>query len=439
MEALLTVKALLIVIGVMIVVHELGHFWAARFFDVKIEAFSIGLGPKLFGLRRGETEWKICWLPLGGYVKMAGEQPGEEGSDDPRSFQNKPRWQRMIIAFAGPLMNILLSIAIMTALFMNHNEQPASWKQAARIGFVEAGSPAAQGGVERGDKIIRIGEKDNPTWEDVNFITLEHLNGPMPLLVERNGQTRPLFVTPKLDEKTGPVVGWDAQTTITMEGITKGSAAEQGGLKPGDQFVSIDGAPVGSLLGVHEKVRNSGGKPLNIVYKRDGQEGSVTIAPRFDTVRDEKTKRYLLGVEMSVPMVVGTLGLADAFKQSLIENKKFAGLLYNTLHGIITTRLSAKNLEGPIGIARAARQAEKRGFLSTIFLMSMVSMNLAVFNLLPIPILDGGMILMLAIEMIQRKDLSPLARDMIFRVGFAFLMFLVVFVFYNDIAKLIQG
>jgi regulator of sigma E protease len=439
MEALQTVKALLIVIGVMVVVHELGHYWAARLFDVKIEAFSIGFGPRLFGMRRGETDWKVCLIPLGGYVKMSGELPGEEGSDDPRSFLNKPRWQRMVIAFAGPLMNAILSVAIMTVLFMNHHEQAATLKQPARVGFVEKDSPAAKGGLERGDLIVRVGEKENPTWEEVNFAALEYMNAPMPVLVERGGQTRPLFITPVLDDKRGPLMGWDAKTTVTIDAVGKGSAADQAGLKPGDQFVSIAGTPIETLLGVHEKVRNSEGKPLEIVYLRNGREGRVTVTPRFEVARNEKNKRYLLGIEMSVPTVVGTLGPWDAFQTSLAENRRFAGLLYNTLHGMITARLSPKQLEGPIGIARAARRAEKEGFLSTIFLMSMVSMNLAIFNLLPIPILDGGVILLLLVEMIQRKDLSLQAKEMVFRVGFAFLMFLVVFVFYNDIAKLIQG
>ena len=422
----------------MIVIHELGHYWAGLFFNVKIEAFSLGFGPRLFGFKRGETDFKVCALPLGGYVKFAGELPGEEGSDDPRSLPNKPRWQRMIVAFAGPLMNILLSIGIMTGLLMNHHEREAAAGQPARIGYVAANSPAAKGGLQVDDLIVKAGDKDQPTWSDVRLASMSYLNEPLPLVVERNGSTRVLQVTPGLDEKAGmPMVGWEPKTEVLIDGVNPKLDAAKQGLQAGDRFVSINGVPVQAVSWVHELVRASEGKPVAVVYRRAGKDATVNITPTFRKDDDTPKGRYMIGVAMTVPTVAVKLGLVDAFQQSLSENRKFAGLLYSTLQGIVTTRVSAKSLEGPIGIARVARREAKQGLLSFISLMAMVSLNLAVFNLLPIPILDGGVMLLLAVEMIFRRDLSLNVKEMIFRVGFVFLMCLVVFVFYNDIAKLI--
>lgn len=438
MEFIESVWYMLILIGIMIVIHELGHYWAGLFFDVKIEAFSFGFGPRLFGVKRGETDFKVCALPLGGYVKFSGELPGEEGYDDPRSLLNKPRWQRMIVAFAGPFMNIILSIGLMTGLLMNHHEREAAADQPARIGYIAPDSPAAKGGLLPGDLILKAGDKDDPTWSDVRLASMSYVNEPLPLVVEREGKTRVLQITPGMDERAGmPVTGWEPKTDVLIDGVDPKMDAAKQGLQAGDRFVSINGVTVDALSKVHEQVRNSEGKPLQIVYRRAGKDATVHVTPTFNKPPDTPKGRYMIGVAMTIPTVAVKLGLGEAFQQSLSENRKFAGLLYSTLQGIVTARVSAKSLEGPIGIARVARREAKQGLLSFVSLMSMVSLNLAVFNLLPIPILDGGVMVLLAIEMIFRRDLSLQVKEMIFRVGFVFLMFLVVFVFYNDIAKLI--
>jgi len=428
---------LLILIGVMIVIHELGHYWAARLFDVKIEAFSFGFGPRLFGIKRGETDWKVCLIPMGGYVKMAGELPGEEGSDDPRNFLNKPRWQRMIIAFAGPFMNIVLAIGIVTALLMNHHERDATYDQPAKVGFVAPDSPAAKGGLQAGDLIVKAGDTENPKWNDVEMAMLASINGDLALQVEREGKVRVLHITPTMNEKTGPVIGWERETRVLIDEPRFDAAAQ--GLQSGDEFVSLNGVPVTSRGLITKMVRESEGKPMEIVYLRKGEKRTVTVTPSFRKTEDSPKGRYVIGVGMLTPTVPVKLGFGEAFGESIRQNREFAGLLYNTIHGMLTTRISAKELSGPIGIAREARRTAKLGAAYFVNLMAMVSLNLAVFNLLPIPILDGGVILLLLVEMIFRRDLSLNAKEMIFRLGFAFLMFLVVFVFYNDIAKLMRG
>ena len=163
---------LLVLIGAMILVHELGHFWMARFFDVRVDAFSFGFGPRLFGFRRGETDFRISAVPFGGYVKMAGEQPGEESVSDPRSFLSKPRGQRLLIAFAGPFMNVVLAVALLAVLFMFKYPKPMTADLSATIGHIMSDSPAAKAGLREGDRIVRIGAKENPIWEDVAIAEL---------------------------------------------------------------------------------------------------------------------------------------------------------------------------------------------------------------------------------------------------------------------------
>src|SRR5690348_16092423 len=177
----------LVLIGVMILVHEFGHYFAARFFDVKVETFSFGFGPRLFGFRKGETDYRFSLILFGGYVKMTGEQPGDENADDPRSFLAKPRWQRLLIAFAGPFMNVILAVALLTGLFMVKYEKLADSDMRAVIGHVLHDSPAAKAGIQSGDLIVRFDGRNNPTWEDISIKELSSAGRTLPVTVERSG------------------------------------------------------------------------------------------------------------------------------------------------------------------------------------------------------------------------------------------------------------
>src|ERR1051326_5699094 len=199
---------LLVLIGVMINLHELGHFWAARYFDVKVEAFSFGFGKRLFGFVRGETDYRFSLIPMGGYVKMAGEQATDENLDDPRAFLAKPRWQRLIIAAAGPFMNVVLAIAVLTGLFMFSYEKVLT-EGGAVIGHVTPDSPAAKAGLQAGDKIVRLNGKDNPDWEEIITREIEGAQRSLTVTIERNGHRFPATVMPVLDEKEGVgSAGW---------------------------------------------------------------------------------------------------------------------------------------------------------------------------------------------------------------------------------------
>ncbi len=433
----------LVLIGIMILIHELGHFWAARFFDVRVETFSFGFGPRLFGFRRGETDFRVSLILFGGYVKMTGEQTGEDGTpdsmvEDPRSFQAKPRWQRMIIAFAGPGMNVLLALTLLTGLFMYRYPKVVGSDGPAFIGFIAKDSVAAKAGVKEGDRIARFDNIADPTWEDVTLAEIAAANRPVPVVLRRGTEQVVATLTPALHDQTGVgTIGWGEQHEIQLGGVSAKMEAERVGLKSGDLLVALDGVPLRSTQMLLQMLRDGLGKPVELTYNRGGAIQKVGMTP--SVVSDGPNKRYMLGVQLSARVTYVQLPLAEAFNESARQNYRSAGLILQFLQGLVERRMSAKSLEGPIGIARLSGDAAREGIAPFIGLMAAVSLNLAIFNLLPIPILDGGTILMLAIEMIMRRDLSMQVKETVFKFGFVFLMMVVAFVLYNDISKLLPG
>lgn len=430
---------MIVLIGIMIVIHELGHYWAARYFDVKIDAFAVGFGPKLYGVRRGETEWKICAIPFGGYVKMAGSEH-EEQTNDPRGFMNKPRWQRMIIAIAGPLMNIILSVVLLAGLFTMQFPKPMYLDKPARIGSVAPDSPAAKAGIHVGDVIVRMEDQANPTWDDVSLSSLANINRPVSLVLSRDGQTIPIQITLKHTDAAGfEALGWQPDSDVVAARVEPDLDAARQGLKNGDHIVSINGDPVRAPYALVEKVRASKGEPLTIAYRRNGQDLTAKVTPVPKKAADAPKPVFMIGI-VAAPMSRNVpLAPIEAIKESANANYKNAGLIYSVIRSIFEARLSPKTIEGPVRMAQMSRQAAKEGFDSYIYLMSGVSLNLAIFNLLPIPILDGGVILMLLIEMVARRDLSLRLKEMVFTVSFVFLISLVAFVLYNDIQKVLKS
>lgn len=428
---------LVVLIGVMILVHEFGHYWAARSFDVRIDVFSFGFGPRLFGFKRGETDFRVSAILFGGYVKMAGEQPGDENVNDPRAFLGKPRWQRLIIAFAGPAMNVVLAVALVTGMFMvRYPKQPESVQEGV-IGYVIPGSPAAQAGLHEGDRIVTIDNIRNPSWEDIALKELAAANRPLDVRVERDGHEFNLSVTPKNDERTGLAsAGWQQQGEVEVVALSPGSLpAEKAGIRKGDIVLRVNGQPIRSQARLHDIINAGDGKPVSIDYMRDGRIHQVSMQPVFDKAGGPG--RWMIGVYTVPRMIITKLPFGAALKESVNQNMKSATLIYSFLRGIVERRMSAKSINGPIGIAQLSGDAAREGALAFIGLMAMVSLNLAIFNLLPIPILDGGVILMLLVEMVMRRDLSLRVKEAVFKLGFVFLMAIMAFALYNDISKIL--
>jgi regulator of sigma E protease len=432
---LLNLWWLLVLIGVMILVHELGHFWAARAFDVKVDVFSFGFGPRLFGFQRGETDYRFSLFLFGGYVKMAGDQPGDAGADDPRGFMAKARWQRLIIAFAGPFMNIVLAIAVLTGLYMVSYEKILD-DQSALIGHIMPDSPAAKAGILPGDRIVRLNGQDNPTWEDIVTTEWGNVGRPMTVTIQRGGHLFTKSLVPVIDERTQlGDTGWEGQNQVQIGQVNAGMPAAMAGIQVGDLMVSVNGTPIHSRFTLPEVIRKSEGKPVTLVYIRNGVERNVTMKPVFQNL--DGTPRWMIGVltEVKLHIQKTRLSFPAALSESLHKNEEYGTLIVRVFRGILERTVPAKNLMGPIGIAQSATQAANEGPASFMTLMSMVSLNLAIVNLLPIPILDGAMILTLLIEMVMGRDISMNVKEAMLKVGFVFLMMLMVFVLYNDIAR----
>lgn len=422
-------------IGVMILIHELGHYWAARYFDVRVDTFSFGFGPRLFGFKRGETDFRFSLILLGGYVKMPGEQPGDEqAAADPRSLPNKPRWQRLIILFAGPGMNIILAVAVLTGLFMVRFPKIPDTRS-PEIGYIVPGSPAAKAGLQEGDRIVQIGDQKNPTWEEISMREVASAGHTINVWVVRNGQRELEQVTPTLEPKTGAgFAGWEEPNKIEIGNLKADSPAAKAGLKPGDVFVSVDGQPIQSTAKVHDIISGSGGKPVTVVVSRDGKTMAAELAP--EKLENNGTKEWMIGVTLEAKISFVSLPFPQALSESVHENAKSAAFIYELLRGIAERRMSPKSVLGPIKIVQVSGEEAREGPIAYLSLMAALSLNLAIVNLLPIPILDGGTIVMLLVEMFMRRDLSLQVKEAALRLGFVFIMALVAFVIYNDISKL---
>jgi regulator of sigma E protease len=435
----------LVLIGVMILVHELGHYWAARFFDVKIEAFSFGFGPRLFGFKHGETDFRFCAILFGGYVKMAGEQfgdmsdPGDQNANnDPRNFLAKPRWQRMIISFAGPAINLVLAVALMTGLNTQHYLR-IPLPHSPVVGVVAPNGPAYQAGVREGDQVVQVDDVDNPTWEDVFIREIGGAGQEMKVVVKRGGQLMHFSVTPAYDAKLGAGrAGWMQEAQVQVGGYVPGNdTAKLAGLEKGDILLSVNGERLRSASRLHEMLEQTKGAPIDLTYSRGGVLHQVTLTPARREV--EGQTGWMIGVLLEQPMEIVKLPLSQAFTESCKQNLQNARLIFKVLEGIIQRRMSPKSIEGPFRIAQMSGEAARQGPAEFIVLMTGVSLNLAIFNLLPIPILDGGVILMLLIEMLLRRDLDLKVKEAVLKVGFVFLMVVVVFVLYNDLSKMLPS
>jgi regulator of sigma E protease len=434
-DFLTSLVAVVAVLGFMILIHEFGHYAVAKWLGVRVEQFAIGFGKRLIGFRKGDTDYRINAIPLGGYVKMSGENPMDERSDDPREFMNHSRWHRFLIAIAGPAMNIILSVVLLTTVYMVHYEYPAVYDDVPVIGWVLKDTPAAKAGFQVGDRITRVEEIQNPTWQQVEL--KEALSPGQPLSVEiaRNGQTIQKTVVPEPSgvDQIG-IAGWaPKEGTVTITDLVAGMPAEKAGLQEGDKIVSVDGTPIPALAAMVESLKITRDKPITITVLRNGVEKTVKVQPVLSD------KYYRIGIG-SMQTKVKTLPFAAALSLSLHENRQNALLILELVKKMAQRKISMKSIEGPIRIGQAAGEAARRkGWTPLMGLTAAISLNLGIFNLLPIPILDGGVILFLLIEGLMRRDISMNIKERVYQAAFVFLVLFAVMVIYNDLVKTIPG
>lgn len=424
------------VLGIMIVIHELGHHLVAKWFGVRVDTFSVGFGKRLFGFRMGETDYRVSAVPFGGYVKMAGENPMEQrtGADD--EFMSHPRWQRIAIALAGPFMNIVLAVVLLTGLYMVHHEYDPLAEKAASIGNVEANSPAAKAGLQIGDLITKIDGQKNPTWEDVINKILLNSQSNISLTVERNHQAFDYSLRP---ESRGPeelpYTGFMPEMPNVVTAIDPGMPAEKAGIQKDDILTSLDDKPMHSMSAIQTYIRSHGGVPVKVSLKRNDQPIIATVTPVLSTVDGKET--YRIGFSSNHVLQVDRLGFGDAFKLSLNANSKTSMLVLEMVGKLIQKKVSLKQMDGPIGMARATGAAvQRKGWSLLVELMALISVNLGIMNLLPIPILDGGLIMLTLIESVIRRDINQRVKERIYQTAFVFLVLFAFTVVFNDVTKL---
>ena len=435
---------LVLVLGLMVLVHELGHFIVAKRCGVRIETFALGFGSRIAVIHRGGTDYQINALPLGGYVKMAGEIPGEATSDDPGELNNHPRWQRMLIALAGPAANFVLAFVLMAAVYMVHNEVDEYTAGPAVTDYISPSSPVARTGILSGDTIVRFDNVENPTWDDVGNHCLLNLNQTVPFSYIHNGQRvdTTFFVLSKAttpDDFSPDSLGFIPKmqpTPVKVLSLTPGSPAERAGLLPGDQIVSIDALQLHSVSTLLAYMQDRKGASAVLVVMRQDQPFTVDITPQLTD--DGGSRAYRLGFyPLPPPVKVERLSFARSLAKSWEFTGKNSMLIKDVVKGMFVGHVSVRSLSGPIGIGEAVHEAtEVPGWTPLVSTVAMISINLGIVNLLPFPILDGGMIFLLLIEGIFRRDLPMQIKERIYQVAFVCIVIFAAIVIFNDIAKL---
>jgi regulator of sigma E protease len=435
MGILYDVCGVLIVLGTLVLVHEWGHYAAAKLFGVRVEVFSIGFGKRLWGFKRGDTDYRVSALPLGGYVRMAGENPMEESTGDPHEFMAHPRWQRFIIALAGPAMNVLFALALLTGLYTVHYEDAYYLSQPALIGWVAPETPAANVGLQSGDRIARINGAANPNWETVIEAIALAGNQPLHLEIQRGSTTenKVLYLNTSA-ASAQDTFGALPVFSYTARAVLPGSAGESAGMKVGDELVSIDDKPVVTVENLVSNMQATKDKPLRVVVKRGGAPITLTVVPKPNGVQG-----YRMGVSFGMLNRVERLSLAEAWRHSLRENGRNSFLVVATLRELVRSQVSIRQMSGPIGIAQISGEAIQAGPYDFFNIMALISVNLGIFNLLPIPILDGGLILLILIESVLRRDIKREVKELVYQAAFALIVLFAVVVIYNDIAKTALG
>lgn len=440
------------VLGVLIFIHELGHFLVAKWSGVGVEAFSLGFGPRVFGIKRGETDYKISLIPFGGYVKMTGEAIEDKGVDDDgrrlteyeslrrdeefieKSFQRKSLFKRIAIVAAGPTMNIVLAAILFPVIFMIGVEVPAHLYDAPQVAYVEG--PAYEAGIMKGDLIESVDGVNVNTWNSLMEMIALNPGREIELGIKRGDVSLTKSFVPASIKNTDfgvdvGVSGLSASSVPVVDALMKGDPADKAGIKPGDIIKSVGGKEITHWRELNLELSTS--EPKEIVFERDGELMEVMITPRYDKESD----RYLIGVLKDSDIVFKSYGPIEAVKRGLGRAVELTALLFTVLKGLVVGTYSMDTLGGPIMIGKVAGQAASSGISSLLMLMAFLSLQLGIINLFPIPVLDGGHLFFFAMEGVIGKPLNEEVMIIAQNVGMVLLLALMVFVTWNDIARMI--
>jgi regulator of sigma E protease len=434
----------ILMLGVLVFVHELGHFLIAKWCRVKVLKFSLGFGPRLFSRTWGETEYQVCIIPLGGYVQMLGEGGNEEGQplteeDKQRSFAEKPVLQRLAIVAAGPAMNLLLPFTLLPLAFFIGMDQPAFLDRPACVGYVVSESPAARAGFEVGDCIKSISGHPADTWTEAEKNLLSVAGKRVSLLVEREKGPVDLQLPADATAVEGlQGVGLLPRQAAVVGFLQDNMPARKAGMQLNDRIVAIDGSSVRSWYDIPALVEASEGAAMTVVVERSGSFLNLQLDPKF--IGEKESGRYMLGIGPQVETVFKRFSLGDAFREGVGRSVELVDMTLLFLRKLFAGHISAKNIGGPIMVVQMAGSvAEEVDLAKILSMLAFLSIQLGILNLLPVPILDGGHLLFGAVELVRGKPLSEQAREIAQQVGLVFIILLMAWAFYNDIMRLTFG
>lgn len=428
-----TILAFLIVFGILVFIHEFGHFFTAKLVGIRVETFSFGYGKRLFGVKRKGTDYRLSLIPMGGYVKFLGEGElfieGGKGSLPSDHFLAKTRWERFLVMVMGSVMNILLAVFIFTVVNMVGVTVPAYQEERPVIGYIEPGSPAEKAALKLGDEILSIDKEKVKNWSDVELAVATRPDRGIAVEVRRNGAIQSFELkTEKITRYALGYAGFTGKMLTQVRMVKPGSPAEKGGLKPGDVILAVNGAPIYFYQFV-ELIEKSPGEELEFLVDRIGEKLPLRITPKLEG------KVGKIGIYQESQSIPKKYGLFAAFGQSLKENTRNVFLVVRFLKDLIVGRASTQQLGGPLEIASFSYAALQMGFLSLLSWIGLISLQLGVINLFPIPVFDGGQIFVLALEGLFRRDFSAKVRQIWMQIGFVIFAFLIVFIILNDIVK----
>ncbi|MGQ9632138.1 MAG: RIP metalloprotease RseP [bacterium] len=431
---LISFLAFVFTLGVLIFVHELGHFLAAKRAGIRVEVFSLGFGPRLIGFRRGETDYRLSALPIGGYVKMAGQNdlnPTEAPTGAEWEFTSKSVGQRFLVVVAGPSMNVLLCLFILFATYVagikTVNYPPI-------VGDVVEKSPASEAGLRGGDRILTVDGREITDWIELNEYFHRRVGREVSLKIERRTDVLTKVIVPRLDRSTGMgSIGILPEIEPIVAGIIEGMPASQSNLRAGDRIIAIDGTPVRNWYEMSAIIRRNAGNPLEFTVERNGTAIKMTITPKLN----RELGIGQIGISVPPPpMKIVRYSIPTAFAKSITKSIELVQEIYANLGRVITGRVSARAMGGPVMIASVAGAVARTGFTELLVFIAMISVNLGVINLMPLPILDGGHVILLALEKIMGHPVSERGRQIAWQIGVALLLLLMFFVTISDILRI---
>jgi regulator of sigma E protease len=427
----LTLIGFIFILGALIFIHESGHYMVAKSLGIRVEVFSLGFGPRLFGFERGGTDYRISLLPVGGYVKMLGENPEEELHGGREEFLSRGKFERFLVLVMGASLNIVLAVVLTAALFVHGRPELLFVAEQPVIGAIDPNAAAAEAGLQVGDTILAVDGRQVATWRDMQLQIQLNPDKKVDFTIRREDRTLtlPVKIRATRREQIG-VIGIGPSTPLTVAQVEPGSAAEAAGLKAGDTLLKLDGEDFSGGDAFVQKVTGSAGKPLRLTVKRQDQSVDLTLTPA-----SREGKGYIDGLSLSLPVGIRKYGVVEATVQSLKLNLEQSGVLFLTLKKLVSGQLSPRVLSGPIDIYRLTGESLRGGFSYYIEFMAFFSLQLGVINLLPIPVLDGGHVFILLVEGLIRRDLSMKIKERVMQFGFILLLLIMGGVITMDVYK----